>query len=135
MGFKYSVVCDTLKWIGHDYLENPREVFAAIKETGYDGADLGGYVDRLNPESFRAIADSFDLKLPSVLGAWAYFHAGENRDFLSHHLWRRRLMERGVRRFLTGSGENLQFRPTIEDFSYQEWLRVGPEDATATGSE
>src|SRR5687767_15267850 len=27
----------------------------------------------------------------------------------------------------------LSFPPTIEEFSYREWLRVGPDDATATG--
>jgi len=80
MEFKYSVVCDTLKWIGHDVLADPHEVLGAIKSAGYDGADLPGDLQRANPKTLRPITDSLGLKVPEVLGAWAYFHAGENRD-------------------------------------------------------
>ena len=30
MGFKHTVVCDTLKWIGYNVLANPQEVLGAI---------------------------------------------------------------------------------------------------------
>lgn len=80
MPFKYSVVCDTLRGIGYDVFDNPREVLTAIKTAGYDGADLGGNLQRLDPDIVRPIAESLDLQLPEVLGAWAYFHGGENRD-------------------------------------------------------
>ena len=34
MSFKYSVVCDTLSFVGHDFLVEPREILRAIKEPG-----------------------------------------------------------------------------------------------------
>ena len=80
MGFRYSVVCDTLKWIGYDVLADPHEVLRAIKSAGYDGADLPGDLQRVDPKILKPITDSLGLKVPEVLGAWAYFHAGENRD-------------------------------------------------------
>ncbi|MBI3466299.1 MAG: sugar phosphate isomerase/epimerase [Planctomycetes bacterium] len=80
MSFKYSVVCDTLKWAGYDVLQEPRAILAAVKEAGYDGADLPGDPARLNARLVRQIVDELGLKVPEVLGAWAYFHAGENRD-------------------------------------------------------
>lgn len=80
MAFKYSVVCDTLRGVGYDVFQNPREVLTAIKTAGYDGADLGGNLERLDPDIVRPIAESLHLQLPEVLGAWAFFHGGENRD-------------------------------------------------------
>jgi len=80
MGFKYTVVCDTLKFIGYDVLERPQEILEAIKGAGYDGADLPCDVDRINAKELRHIVDSLGLEVPELLGAWAYFHAGENRD-------------------------------------------------------
>jgi sugar phosphate isomerase/epimerase len=80
MGFKYSVVCDTLKWIGYDVLADPQEVLGAIKSAGYDGADLPGDLKRARAKSLKPMTDSLGLMVPEVLGAWAYFHAGENRD-------------------------------------------------------
>ena len=62
MEFKYSVVCDTLKWIGHDVLADPHEVLGAIKSAGYDGADLPGDLQRANPKTLRPITDSLGLK-------------------------------------------------------------------------
>ncbi len=80
MAFKYSIVCDTLRGVGYDVYQDPQTVLAAIKEAGYDAADLGGNLKRLNPDVIKPIAESLDLDLPEVLGAWAYFHAGEDRD-------------------------------------------------------
>jgi sugar phosphate isomerase/epimerase len=80
MPFKYSVVCDTLGGIGYDVFDNPREILSAIKAAGYDGADLGANLERIDPPEIRSIADSLGLDLPEVLGAWAYHHGGENRD-------------------------------------------------------
>lgn len=54
--------------------------FGAIKSAGYDGADLPGDLQRVDPKTLKPIADSLGLQVPEVLGAWAYFHAGENRD-------------------------------------------------------
>jgi D-psicose/D-tagatose/L-ribulose 3-epimerase len=78
--FKYSLVCDTLAFLGYDAFENPKEVFGAIKEAGYDGVDLPGDLGRVNTADLKAILAQYDLKVPAILGAWAYFHAGENRD-------------------------------------------------------
>jgi sugar phosphate isomerase/epimerase len=80
MGFKYSVVCDTLKWIGYDVLDDPHRVLNTIQAAGYDGADLPSDLKRADPKTLRPLVDSLGLKVPEVLGAWAYFHAGENRD-------------------------------------------------------
>ena len=77
---KYSVVCDTLAWMGYDFFASPREILETIKAAGYDGADLPGDVERLQSAEMRRIADDIDLEIPEVLGAWAYFHAGEDRN-------------------------------------------------------
>ena len=77
---KYSVVCDTLAWMGYDFFASPREILETIKIAGYDGADLPGNVDKLHPREMRQIADDIGLEIPEVLGAWAYFHAGEDRN-------------------------------------------------------
>jgi sugar phosphate isomerase/epimerase len=80
MPFKYAVVCDTLKWSGYNVLEDPQEILTAIKTAGYDGADLPGDPKRMDAQAMRQIVDSLGLEVPELLGAWAYFHAGENRD-------------------------------------------------------
>ena len=80
MSFKYTVICGTVRYLGYDILENPREILEAVKNAGYDGADLPGDPERVNARELRSIVDSLGLQVPEVLGAWAYFHAGENRD-------------------------------------------------------
>lgn len=80
MTFKYSVNCDTFKWVGYDVFDEPQACLAAVKAAGYDGADIGGNLARLDPDIIRPIAEGLGLAIPEVLGAWAYFHAGENRD-------------------------------------------------------
>jgi sugar phosphate isomerase/epimerase len=80
VGFKYSVVCDTLKFLGYDLLENPRWILQAIKDAGYDGCDLPGDPGRVDPRELRPIVEALGLEVPAVQGAWAYFHAGESRD-------------------------------------------------------
>ena len=83
MAFKYTVVCDGVKWLGYDFLKRPQEILQVIKDAGYDGADLPGDPERMNAKELRRIVDSIGLKVPEVLGAWAYHHAGENRDLAS----------------------------------------------------
>ncbi len=80
MGFKYTVVCDTFGFLGYDVLDNPRETLQMIKDAGYDGADLPGNPKRMNGKEMRGIVDSIGLDVPELLGAWAYFHGGEDRD-------------------------------------------------------
>jgi sugar phosphate isomerase/epimerase len=80
MSFKYSVVCDTLRGSGYSVFDEPQLILSAIKEAGYDGADLGGDLKRLKPGVLKPIADSIGLELPEVLGQWAFFHGGEDRD-------------------------------------------------------
>ena len=80
MSFKYSVVCDTLKFLGYDVVENPRWILGAIKNAGYDGCDLPGDPGRVSAGELRPIVDALGLEVPAVQGAWAYFHAGESRD-------------------------------------------------------
>ena len=42
MPFKYTLMCDTLPWVGYNVLEMPNEVLQAAKDAGYDGVDLPG---------------------------------------------------------------------------------------------
>lgn len=81
MRFKYVVNCDTLPFVGHDVLENPREVLGAIKEAGYDGVDLPGNPERLlDAQSLRQMVDDLGLVLPEVSGAWAWAYYGPHGD-------------------------------------------------------
>lgn len=81
MSFKYTVVCDTIAWLGYDFYEDTQEILQAIKDAGYDGADLPGDPTKADPKELRKRTDAVGLKVPEVLGAWAYFHGGEDRDF------------------------------------------------------
>ena len=81
MSFKYTVVCDTISWLGWTFYENPKEILQAIKDAGYDGADLPGDPTKGDPKQLRKLTDEIGLAVPEVLGAWAYFHGGEDRDF------------------------------------------------------
>ena len=67
-------------WPVRRFFASPREILETIKAAGYDGADLPGDVERLQSAEMRRIADDIDLEIPEVLGAWAYFHAGEDRN-------------------------------------------------------
>ncbi len=80
MALKFSLVCDTLAYVGWNALANPREVFTAAKEAGYDGVDLPGDLSRVNVREIKGLLDSLGLAVPAIQGAWAAFHAGENRD-------------------------------------------------------
>ena len=80
MALRYTVVCDTLSFLGYDLLEEPKEILQTIKNAGYDGADLPGDPNRANGKELRNLVDSIGLEVPEVLGAWAYFHGGEDRD-------------------------------------------------------
>ena len=81
MSFKYTVVCDTFAFLGCSFYEQPKEILQAIKDAGYDGADLPGDPTKADPKQMRKLADTIGLDIPEVLGAWAYFHGGEDRDF------------------------------------------------------
>ena len=76
MSFKYTVVCDTLSWLGWPFYEDPKEILQAIKDAGYDGADLPGDPTQADPKQMRQLADEIGLEVPEGLGAWAYFHGG-----------------------------------------------------------
>lgn len=80
MGFKYTVVCDTFGFLGYDVLDNPREILRAVKDAGYDGVDMPGNPKRMDGKALRQIVDDVGLEVPELLGAWAYFHGGEDRD-------------------------------------------------------
>lgn len=84
MNFKYSVIFDALSMMGEDVFQKPREILEAVSAAGFDGVDIGG--DRVELKKLREIADiarSLDLKIPAILGAWAAWHAGEERDLAS----------------------------------------------------
>ena len=94
MAYKYTVVCDTLGFLGYDVLEQPEEILKTIKDAGYDGADLPGAPDRADTKQLRGIMDTLELEVPEVLGAWAYFHGGEDRDLAGDNEEAR---ERGIK--------------------------------------
>ena len=80
MPFKYSVIAETIGRIGHYILDTPEPILKAIKRAGYDAVDLPGNPQRLEVDKFRRLLDSTGLEVNEILGAWAYHHAGENRD-------------------------------------------------------
>ena len=82
MAIKHSLVCDTLSFMGYDVLDEPDLVLGAIKAAGYDGADLPGYSDKVDAKLLKQKVDELGLEVPGVLGAWGYYHAGENRDLV-----------------------------------------------------
>lgn len=90
MSIKHSIACDTLPFVGYSFYEDPKEILTAIKKAGYDGADPGWDAQKSNGKELRAIADSIGLDLPAVLGAWAFFHAGEDRDLCGDEAARQR---------------------------------------------
>ena len=83
MGFKYTVVTDTMPWIGYDVLETPQEVLEAVKAAGYDGIDLPGDPKRMDGAAWRKMVTDVGLDVPELLGAWGYYHAGEERNLAS----------------------------------------------------
>ena len=83
MAFKYTVVTDTMPWIGYNVLEQPQEVLSAVKEAGYDGIDLPGDPTRMDGSEWRKMTEDAGLEVPELLGAWGYYHAGEERNLSS----------------------------------------------------
>ena len=70
MGFKYSLNCDTLPFLGYDLLEDPQGILRAIKDAGYDGVDLPGRPDVIDAPSLRQEVEEVGLEVPEVSGSW-----------------------------------------------------------------
>jgi D-psicose/D-tagatose/L-ribulose 3-epimerase len=83
VAFRYTVVCDSLGYVGYDVLEEPETVLQAIKDAGYDGADLPCRPGGMDAKRLRRLADAYGLDVPELLGAWAYHHAKEARSLAS----------------------------------------------------
>ena len=83
MGFKYTLQCDTLPWVGYNVLEEPDVVLQAAAEAGYDGVDLPGDPARVDAGVWRRRVEHAGLAVPEVLAAWGYYHAGEERNLAS----------------------------------------------------
>ncbi len=86
MAHKYSVILCTLASGGGDVWEDPRGVLEAVAGAGFDGVDLDAEPDRIPAARFdevRDIAASLGLEVPALIGAWALWHAGEERDLAS----------------------------------------------------
>jgi sugar phosphate isomerase/epimerase len=83
MPFKYTVVTDTMPWIGYSVLEQPQEILAAVKEAGYDCIDLPGDPVKMDGAEWRKMTQDAGLEVPELLGAWGYYHAGEERNLAS----------------------------------------------------
>ena len=80
MPFKYTLMCDTLPWVGYNVLETPEVVLAAAVEAGYDGIDLPGDPTKMDGKRWRQMVADVGLVVPEVLAAWGYYHAGEERN-------------------------------------------------------
>lgn len=76
-------MADTFSFIGYDILENPRAILQAVKDAGYDAIDLPANPWRVDGRAIRQMTDAVGLAVPEMLGAWAYFHAGEDRNLAS----------------------------------------------------
>ncbi len=88
MDMKYSVVLNTLNTgdAGCSVWKNPHEVLQTIADAGYDGVDMDAEPDRIDRKQFNEVRDlafSMGLKVPALLGAWAPWHCGEERDLCS----------------------------------------------------
>jgi sugar phosphate isomerase/epimerase len=88
MDMKYSVVLNTLNTgdNGCSVWEHPHEVLQTIADAGYDGIDMDAEPDRIDRNRFNEVRDlafSMGLKVPALLGAWAPWHCGEERDLCS----------------------------------------------------
>lgn len=88
MDLKYSVVLNTLNTgdTGCSVWTHPQEMLQAIADAGYDGIDMDGEPDRIDRQRFfevRDLAQSMGLDVPAILGAWAPWHCGEERDLCS----------------------------------------------------
>ena len=69
MSFKYTLMCDTLPWVGYNVLEMPNEVLRAAKNAGYDGVDLPGNPKTMDGRKWRQRVEEVGLQVPEVLGA------------------------------------------------------------------
>jgi sugar phosphate isomerase/epimerase len=99
MGLKYSVVLNTLNTgdTGCSVWTHPREMLKTISDAGYDGVDMDGEPDRIDRQQFNEVRDlalSMGLEVPAILGAWAPWHCGEERDLCSPD---ESVRQRGVR--------------------------------------
>ena len=89
MSFKYTLQCDTLPWVGYNVLETPEQVIEAAVEAGFDGIDLPGNPEKMDGKEWRRRVEAAGLVVPEVLGAWGYYHAGEERNLASSNLEKR----------------------------------------------
>ena len=83
MSFKFTLMCDTLPWVGYNVLEEPQVVLQAAKDAGYDGVDLPGDPARMDGKKWGHMVEEMDLEVPEILAAWGYYHAGEERNLAS----------------------------------------------------
>ncbi len=71
---------------GGDDWKQPEIIFEAVADAGYGGVDFDVEPDRIESEYFYRVAEmakSYGLEIPSLIGAWGIWHAGEERDLAS----------------------------------------------------
>ena len=71
---------------GGDDWKQPEVIFEAAADAGYTGVDFDVEPDRIESDYFYRVADlakSHGLAIPSLIGAWGIWHAGEERDLAS----------------------------------------------------
>ena len=83
MPFKYTLMSDTLPWVGYNVLEDYDVVLQAAVEAGYDAIDLPGNPEKMDGQQWRRRVEDAGLVVPEVLAAWGYYHAGEERNLAS----------------------------------------------------
>jgi sugar phosphate isomerase/epimerase len=116
MPLKYSVVLATLSSGGGDVWQDPDGVLSAIATAGYDGVDLDAEPDRIDQEQFDMVARKaldYGLQIPSLVGAWGGWHAGEERDLASTDESKRQYAVNYARRCLD-LGATLDKAPIVE---------------------
>ena len=69
---------------GDDVFAEPRKLLEKIRDAGFDGIDLPDHkAKKLDTRELRKIAGDLGLATPAIVGAWGYWHAGEERDLAS----------------------------------------------------
>lgn len=78
MAFKYSVVLETLSMGGPNVLDDLPKILKTIRGAGFDAIDVPD--DPQKAREIREIANPLGLAIPAIVGAWAFWHGGEERD-------------------------------------------------------
>lgn len=84
MAFRYSIVLETLAMGGQDVFGDIPALLGKLRDGGFDALDLPDHKSKiLDAREIHRIARSQGLTTPAIVGAWGYWHGGEERDLCS----------------------------------------------------